>query len=95
MLFWIKYPLRRTSKMIQSCVHAPKCNNEVKKNGNKFVVCPGLDFTMKLSKIKSVINHNQMKSKESPEQDFLRWLKETKKNKKKIKEKQNKVQGRP
>ena len=46
---------------MQSCVHAPKCNSEVDKNTDKFVICQGLNF---LTKIKTFVRHGQMKSRD-------------------------------
>ena len=36
---------------MQSCVHAPKCNSEVDKNTDKFVICQGLNVLTKITKI--------------------------------------------
>ena len=46
---------------MQSCVHAPKCNSEVDKNTDKFVICQGLNF---ITKIKTFIRLGQMKSRD-------------------------------
>ena len=49
---------------MQSCVHAPKCNSEVDKNTDKFVICQGLNFLTKITKIKTFVRHGQMKSRD-------------------------------
>ena len=55
---------KKTNEMMQSCVHAPKCNSEVDRNTFQFVICQGLNFLTKITKIKTFVRHGQTKSRD-------------------------------